>query len=81
VKLGDMSDGFRIITDGLNPGDKIIVDGVQRAHPGAEVKPEVVDMQASNAPAAAAPATPAPSGDAPKDAPKDQQKEPAGDSK
>jgi len=74
VKLGDMSDGLRIITDGLNPGDKIIVDGLQRAHPGAEVKPEVVDMQASDVPAAAPAAAPAKdsSGDASKEAPKEQ---------
>ena len=45
VKLGDMSGALRIVTDGLKPGDRIIVDGLQRARPGAEVKPELVDME------------------------------------
>ncbi len=49
VKLGDMSGNLRIITDGLKPGDKVIVEGLQRAHPGGEVKPEVVGMEASEA--------------------------------
>jgi multidrug efflux system membrane fusion protein len=46
VKLGDMSGNLRIITEGLKAGDRIIIDGLQRAHPGAEVKPELVDMEA-----------------------------------
>ncbi len=54
VKLGDMSGSLRIVTDGLKTGEKIIVEGLQRAHPGAEVKPEVVGMEDSVKPVAAA---------------------------
>jgi len=46
IHLGGTSDNLRIITDGLHAGDKVIVDGLQRARPGAMVKPEVVDMEA-----------------------------------
>jgi len=71
VKLGDEVDGLRIITEGLKPGEKIIVDGLQRAHPGGEVVPETVSMEApdtagANANAPAEGAAKNPSGEAPK---------------
>ena len=44
VKLGAEVDNLRVVEDGLKPGDKIIVNGLQRAHPGAPVTPQVVDM-------------------------------------
>lgn len=75
VKPGDMSGNLRIITDGLKPGEKIIVDGLQRAHPGAEVKPEVVGMEDTGAAAPAADGAPA------KDSPGEAPKEPSGDDK
>ncbi len=40
VSLGDTSDGLRIITSGLNAGDRIIVNGLQRVRPGAVVDPK-----------------------------------------
>ena len=52
VKLGDMSGDLRVVTEGLKAGDKIIVEGLQRVRPGAEVKPETVAMEVST-PAAA----------------------------
>jgi multidrug efflux system membrane fusion protein len=58
IHLGDMAGSLRIITDGLHAGDKIIVDGLQRARPGAEVKPEIVDMEAPSGQSGAAPAAP-----------------------
>lgn len=39
VKLGSVSDGERVITSGLKPTDWVIVNGIQRARPGAKVKP------------------------------------------
>ncbi|HEX8306928.1 MAG TPA: efflux RND transporter periplasmic adaptor subunit [Allosphingosinicella sp.] len=47
VKLGRMDAGLWVVTAGLRPGERIIVDGLQKVRPGAPVKP---------VPAAAAPA-------------------------
>ncbi|WP_049974299.1 efflux RND transporter periplasmic adaptor subunit [Azospirillum sp. B4] len=43
-----------VVTGGLNAGDRVVVEGVQRLRPGAEVKPDEVKPQA------AASATPQP---------------------
>jgi multidrug efflux system membrane fusion protein len=44
VKLGAVVDGLRIVQEGLNPNDNIIVNGIQRARPGVVVAPEMVTM-------------------------------------
>lgn len=44
VKLGALVDGLRIVQDGLSANDKIIVNGLQRARPGAVIAPEMVTM-------------------------------------
>ncbi len=44
VKLGAMTDDLRIITKGLNAGDRVIVAGLQHVKPGDEVAPESVAM-------------------------------------
>lgn len=55
ITLGAAVDGLRVVTSGLKAGEKIIVNGLQRARPGAEVTPEVVAMDAPEpAPQAAA---------------------------
>lgn len=62
VKLGGQTEGLQIITEGLKEGDKIVVAGLQRLRPGAEVQPIPADMttaQPLNPPAEAATA-PAP---------------------
>lgn len=46
VQLGGIVDGLRIIKSGLQAGEKIIVNGLQRAHPGAPVVPAEVPMDA-----------------------------------
>ena len=58
VKLGPLDDGLRIVREGLKPGEKIVVNGLQRVRPGAPIAAQVVPMVANAAPAAAA-ATPA----------------------
>ncbi|MBL9204530.1 MAG: efflux RND transporter periplasmic adaptor subunit [Opitutaceae bacterium] len=40
VKLGGAISGKRVIRQGLNPGDSIIVNGLQRVRPGMTVAPE-----------------------------------------
>ena len=46
VKVGRLTDGLRIIEDGLQPGENVIVNGLQRVHPGVVVAPEKVAMDA-----------------------------------
>ena len=47
VKLGPTVDGLRVVKDGLKPGEKIVVAGLQRVHPGAPVAPTIVPMTSS----------------------------------
>lgn len=51
VKLGRTSDGLVVVADGLKPGDRVIVNGVQKIFfPGMQVKPQVVAMGKTTAP-------------------------------
>lgn len=47
VTLGEKVNGLRIISSGLQPGDQIVVKGLQRVRPGTPVSPTFVQM-ASN---------------------------------
>ena len=65
VQLGDMAEGLRVITDGLQPGDRIIVGGLLRTRPGMPVQPIPADMsttQPLGQPGASAPASPTAAG-------------------
>ncbi len=53
VKLGSVIDGKRVVREGLQPGETIIVNGLQRVRPGMTVAPELQAV-ATTAPAAAA---------------------------
>jgi membrane fusion protein, multidrug efflux system len=44
IKLGAVSDGMRVVTSGLNAGERIVVNGLQRVRPGAVVAPQMVSM-------------------------------------
>ncbi|MBV8610622.1 MAG: efflux RND transporter periplasmic adaptor subunit [Singulisphaera sp.] len=44
VRLGALHDGLREITDGLKPGERVIVSGLQQVRPGITVEPKLVDM-------------------------------------
>jgi len=44
IKLGPVVDGLRVVREGLKPGEKIVVNGLQRTRPGMVVTPEVVAM-------------------------------------
>lgn len=53
VTLGPVVDGLRVVRSGLKPGEKIVVNGLQRVRPGAPITAQTVPMVAStNAPAA-----------------------------
>jgi membrane fusion protein, multidrug efflux system len=49
VTPGNLYDGLRIITAGLQPGERIVVNGLQRVRPGSEVKANPVPMSGENA--------------------------------
>lgn len=40
IKLGAAVDGGRIVTSGLNAGERIVVDGLQKLRPGALISPQ-----------------------------------------
>jgi len=44
VKLGPMTEGLRVVRDGLREGDIVVVSGLQRVRPGAAVAPKKVSM-------------------------------------
>lgn len=44
VKLGAQQDGLQIINSGLQAGDRIVVNGLQRIRPGDPVKPHLIAM-------------------------------------
>jgi RND family efflux transporter MFP subunit len=46
VKIGRLTDGLRIVLEGLSPGENVVVNGLQRVHPGTVVKPELTAMDA-----------------------------------
>jgi multidrug efflux pump subunit AcrA (membrane-fusion protein) len=47
VKLGTLADGFRVVREGLKPGELIIVNGLMRAQPGAVVDTEMAEATPS----------------------------------
>ncbi|MFZ3288502.1 MAG: efflux RND transporter periplasmic adaptor subunit, partial [Telluria sp.] len=51
VVLGAAFDGMRVVRQGLKPGEKIIVNGLQRVQPGAPVTAQLVAMDADAKPA------------------------------
>ena len=52
VKLGPIIDGLRVVREGLKPGEKIVINGLQRVHPGAPITAQVVAMDSDDKPAA-----------------------------
>ena len=44
VRLGLLHDGLREITEGLKPGERVIVNGLQQVRAGITVEPNIVDM-------------------------------------
>ena len=52
VTLGNLQDGLRVVASGLRPGERIVVNGLQRVRPGAVIAPEPVTMASVEQPAA-----------------------------
>jgi len=53
VKVGPLEGGSWVILSGLNAGERVIVDGLQKAQPGQPVRPVVAAASAPNATTAA----------------------------
>jgi membrane fusion protein, multidrug efflux system len=47
IEIGPIVEGLRVIRSGLAPADRIVIDGVQRARPGAKVKAEDGKIEAA----------------------------------
>ena len=44
IRMGQLVDGLSVIEEGVQPGEWVVVNGLQRARPGAKVDPEQTDM-------------------------------------
>ena len=65
VQLGALYDGMRVVTAGVKPGETLIVNGLQRARPGAPVTPQRLEVDGRGMPIEpAAPAKPPAKSDA-----------------
>ena len=53
VRLGIHADTLRVIEEGVRATDRVVVNGLQRARPGAKVTPEKADMSAARTQTAA----------------------------
>jgi RND family efflux transporter MFP subunit len=66
VELGPMVEGLRVVRSGLKPTDKVVLDGLARLQPGAEVKPKAdkIKPRARNEAPVALPITAPPAAEA-----------------
>jgi multidrug efflux system membrane fusion protein len=46
IRLGPVIDGLRVVRSGLEPGEQIVVNGLQRVRPGAPIAPQSTAMEA-----------------------------------
>jgi RND family efflux transporter MFP subunit len=44
VRIGALHDGRRVIEDGLQPGEQVVVIGLQHVRPGLSVEPKLITM-------------------------------------
>ena len=56
VKTGSLVKGMRVITEGIEPDDRIVVKGLQRAIPGRKVDPQTADEAAAGSESESKPA-------------------------
>jgi membrane fusion protein (multidrug efflux system) len=48
IKLGDKAENYYIVLEGLKAGERVIVEGMQKAKPGSEVKPSSGTVASDN---------------------------------
>jgi RND family efflux transporter MFP subunit len=44
IRMGALHSGLRVIESGISPGDRVIVNGLQRVRPGVVVDPKMAEM-------------------------------------
>ena len=49
IRVGDKSENNLIVLEGLSKGERVIVEGMQKARPGGEVKPATAESVATDA--------------------------------
>ena len=49
IRLGDKVDRDVVVLDGLNPGERVIVEGMQKVRPGGQVNPQVAGVSTTTA--------------------------------
>ena len=49
IRLGDKVDKEVVVLDGLNAGERVIVEGMQKARPGSQVNPQIAGVAAPTA--------------------------------
>jgi RND family efflux transporter MFP subunit len=47
IRVGALHDGLRVIEEGVQPGERVIVNGLLQVRPGIIVEPKLVDMPVS----------------------------------
>jgi len=55
VKAGDRVGNLWVIDSGLKPGEKVIVEGIQKVRPGVQVIAKTVKLEEETSPAPNAP--------------------------
>jgi RND family efflux transporter MFP subunit len=50
VKPGSLQGGLRVIEEGVSPGEKVVVNGLQRVRQGSKVETKLVDMPSAEPP-------------------------------
>ncbi len=53
IKVGSLSNGQRVVTEGIAEGDRIVISGLQRVKSGAPVRPVLAKRESTREPAAA----------------------------
>jgi membrane fusion protein (multidrug efflux system) len=49
IRVGDKAENYLIVLEGLNPGERVIIEGMQKARPGNEVKPQTQSVASDTA--------------------------------
>jgi membrane fusion protein (multidrug efflux system) len=50
LRLGDKADNYYIVLDGLKAGERVIIEGMQKARPGSEVRPQTESVASESGP-------------------------------
>jgi RND family efflux transporter MFP subunit len=54
IQIGRLVDGYRVVTGGLTPGERIVINGLQRVRPGMKAAPTLALMKNDSPPVTAA---------------------------